>query len=175
VDLSLCGPRRAHCLRCGARRLKRLIILADVTSSDRPFSEHRSKPIMGISADMDRRRSDRCIPNLNIVLILEILQTYALPCRVIKKFHKSTAQIFAKLSKRATIPSDPSIIIRHAVAYNEHCIARASQNKLKEITKEVDNTARCQTSSVQQSRFHSQAVLTMCITAEHPDICSLLH
>jgi len=52
----LCGPRRAHCLRCGARRLKRLIVvLADVTSSDRPFWERRSKPIMGISADMDQR------------------------------------------------------------------------------------------------------------------------
>ncbi|TNN24170.1 hypothetical protein EYF80_065707 [Liparis tanakae] len=24
VDLSLCGPLRAHCLLCGARRLKRL-------------------------------------------------------------------------------------------------------------------------------------------------------
>jgi len=37
VHLSLCGSRRAHRLRCGARRLKRLIVLADVTSSDRPF------------------------------------------------------------------------------------------------------------------------------------------
>jgi len=46
-----------------APRLKRLIVLADVTSSDRPFWERRSKPIMGISSDMDRRRSDRCIPN----------------------------------------------------------------------------------------------------------------
>jgi len=30
---------------------------------DRPFWERRSKPIMGISADMDRRRSDRSIPS----------------------------------------------------------------------------------------------------------------
>jgi len=30
-----------------------------------PFWERRTNPIMGISADMDRRRSDRCIPSIH--------------------------------------------------------------------------------------------------------------
>jgi len=37
---------------------------------DRPFWECRSKPIMGISADMDRRRSDRCIPSMCVYMCM---------------------------------------------------------------------------------------------------------